>query len=443
MTKHHLHGVERNPTPAKSLSASEPIIRAKPPQHHSTRAHDVQGRFCGRRRRSFATGARSSRYSAPAMTVPSYKAFIQPILLYLAQQDAPVAVADACEAAARELGLTAEARGAQLASGGPVYRNRAAWAINWLKRAGLVEAEGLGAWRLTVAGRGCAATPISERELLSRFSSRVEVRPSRTKVRRSRVTSNVGSALSTRGTRKAYRLPPRPLAVGGQAEVYRAIRKSDDAVLVLKRSRNKFGPNRMRREIEIQSALQHPNIMPILDWDRLHHSWYVMPLGTRTMADLGRPIEDTLLHRIVAAVLAALEFAHSAGHPHRDVKPQNVIELDDGLQGARWVLADWGLTRRAPGNTTAEWTETGQLLGSAGFAPPEAYLDAHNVGAPGDVYALGQLIAWALGVDPVPNMSPAVVGPWRPAVDLMTVQDARRRAQTVAEVRSLLPALTG
>lgn len=376
------------------------------------------------------------------MTVPSYKAFIQPILLYLAQQDSPVAVADACEAAARELGLTAEARGAQLASGGPVYRNRAAWAINWLKRAGLVEAAGLGAWRLTLAGKECAATPIASHELLSRFASRVEVRQSGTKVR-SRVAGNVGPALSTRGTRKAYRLPPRPLAVGGQAEVYRAIRKSDNAVLVLKRSRNKFGPNRMRREIEIQSALQHPNIMPILDWDQLHHSWYVMPLGKRTMAELERPIENTLLHRIVGAVLAALEFAHAAGHPHRDVKPQNVIELDDGSEGARWVLADWGLTRRAPGNTTAEWTETGQLLGSAGFAPPEAYVDAHKVGAPGDVYALGQLIAWALGVDPVPNMSPAVDGPWRSAVELMTVQDARRRAQTVAEVRSLLPALTG
>ncbi len=88
-------------------------------------------------------------------------------------------------------------------------------------------------------------------------------------------------------------------------------------------------------------------------------------------------------------------------------------------------------------------TETGQFLGSAGFAPPEAYRDAHNVGAPGDVYALGQLIAWALGVDPVPNVSPAITGPWRPAVELMTCQDASRRPQTMAEVGTLLSVVSG
>lgn len=375
------------------------------------------------------------------MSVPPYKAFIQPILRHLAQQDASVAAADACEAAARDLSLSADARIAKLASGGFVYRNRAAWAMNWLKRAGLAEATAPGAWRLTAAGREFVTTPRSTRELLSRFSAIVEVRSSRTKVRPSRLAGGVSPTPATGGIRKAYRLPPRPLAVGGQAEVYKAVRKSDSAVLVLKRSRNRVGPNRMRREIEIQSSLKHPNIMPILDWDRLHYSWYVMPLGKHTMADLQRPIEDALLRRIVAAVSAALDVAHSAGHPHRDVKPQNVIELDDGVDEPRWVLADWGLTRRAPGNTTAEWTETGQLLGSAGFAPPEAYRDAHSVGAPGDVYALGQLIAWALGADPVPNMSPVITGPWRQGVELMTCQDASRRPQTVADVRTLLSAV--
>jgi hypothetical protein len=353
------------------------------------------------------------------MAVPPYKLFIQPILRYLAQHDSTVAAGDVCEAAARELRLTDDARAATLSSGGLVYRNRAAWAFNWLKRAGLAEAPSPGVWGLTESGKRLAAVPMATPELLSRFSAKVEAR---------------------RGTRKAYRLPPRPLAVGGQAEVYEAIRRSDNKVLILKRARNRFAP-RMRREIEVQSSLRHPNIMPILDWDRAHYSWYVMPRGNRTMYELVRPIEQTLLLRILDSVAEALNAAHAAGHPHRDVKPQNVIELADGAGEARWVLADWGLTRRAVGMTTTELTETGQLLGSAGFAPPEAYRDAHNVGVPGDVYALGQLIAWATGVDPVPNVSPTVSEPWQQIVERMTRQDASQRPQSMAEVRQLLTAI--
>jgi hypothetical protein len=70
-----------------------------------------------------------------------------------------------------------------------------------------------------------------------------------------------------------------------------------------------------------------------------------------------------------------------------------------------------------------------------------ACLDAHNVGVTGDVYALGQLIAWALGVDSVPNLSPTVPMLWQEIVDLMTQQDARRRPQTMADVRRLLSAM--
>jgi Protein kinase domain/Mrr N-terminal domain len=374
------------------------------------------------------------------MDVPSYKSFIQPILRYLARHDSAVAAADVYKAAASDLQLSDDALGALLASGGLAYRNRAAWAINWLKRAGLAEAPVPGAWQLTAAGRELAAGGLKPTaELLSRFSARVERRALRTRAGRSAPTSIARHRTpATVGNRKDYRLPPRPLAIGGQAEVYEAIRKSDGTTVVFKRSRNRSSPHRMRREIEVQSSLRHPNIMPILDWDRTHFSWYVMPRGIRTMADLARPVEPALLLRIVSSVIAALEAAHYAKHPHRDVKPQNVIELQSTDGNPRWVLADWGLTRRAPGTTTAKLTETGQLLGSAGFAPPEAYRDAHNVGLPGDVYALGQLIAWAHGVEPVPNMSPIVTGPWERIVSRLTQQEPRLRPQNMTELRQLV-----
>ncbi len=377
------------------------------------------------------------------MSVPPYKTFILPIFSFLVQHELKVAAREIYEAAALDLHLTDDAKVRQLASGGLLYKNRASWALNWLKRAGLAESPSPGEWRLTTSGRRLADTgPVTTTELLARFSARVEVRQARTKAAHSTpVSDNAGPTRRAVGGRKEYRLPSRPLAVGGQAEVYEAVRKSDSKTLIFKRTRNRFGP-RMRREIEVQSALQHANVMPILDWDRVHYSWYVMPRGKRTMSELPRPIEPTLLLRIVCSIVAALDAAHSAGHPHRDVKPQNVIELDDEAGETRWVLADWGLTRRAPGTTTSDWTKTGEFLGSEGFAPPEAYRDAHNVGALGDVYALGQVIAWATGVDPVPNVSPAVTGRWREMVQLMTQQDAQQRPQGMTEVRRLIAELS-
>ncbi len=379
------------------------------------------------------------------MAVPRYTRFIQPILRYLAQHEPPVTTSDLYEAAARELGLTEDERAAKMADGVAVYRNRASWGLNWLKRAGLTESPAPGTWQLTPSGREVAAVDAMPLDrLLSRFADRVEVRRSATggtEPKRS-PPATARPTPGALGNRKAYRLTARPLATGGQADVYEAVRKSDNTQLILKRARGGSDP-RMRREIQVQSSLQHRHVMPILDWDTDRFSWYVMPKGKRTMADLPRPIDTAQLLQVLDAVMAALEASHSAGNPHRDVKPPNVIEVEDEEGELRWVLADWGLTRRASGATTARHTKTGEFLGSEGFAPPEAYRNAHDVGIPGDIYALGQLIAWATGVDPVPNVSPTVQGPWQRVVELATQEDPDKRLRSIAEVRELLSAIRG
>lgn len=119
-----------------------------------------------------------------------------------------------------------------------------------------------------------------------------------------------------------------------------------------------------------------------------------------------------------------------------------MIELDDPADGARWVVADWGLTRRPLGETTERVTKTGEFVGTEGFAPPEAYLDAHSSGPLGDIYSLGQVIAWAVGVDPVPNMVPNVKDPWRSVVAPMTRLAESERIGTINEVRELVASLS-
>jgi len=103
------------------------------------------------------------------MPVPTYDQFIEPILRYLALHPEGVTAPDAHEAAARQLGLTDEERALILPSGVQrIYKNRAGWAHDRLKRAGLSSSPKHGFWMLTEAGREFAKAnppPLSEADV--------------------------------------------------------------------------------------------------------------------------------------------------------------------------------------------------------------------------------------------------------------------------------------
>ena len=87
------------------------------------------------------------------MPVPTYDRFIEPILRFLATHPEGAYAKDAHEAAAEALGLTAADREEMLPSGiQAAYKNRAGWAHDRLKRAGLSGSPRRGYWRLTDAG---------------------------------------------------------------------------------------------------------------------------------------------------------------------------------------------------------------------------------------------------------------------------------------------------
>jgi len=100
------------------------------------------------------------------MPVPTFDRFVEPILRHLAAHPDGTAARDAHEAAASRLGLTDADRAELLPSGvQTIYKNRAGWAHDRLKRAGLSESLRRGFWRLTDAGRAFAAShppPLSE-----------------------------------------------------------------------------------------------------------------------------------------------------------------------------------------------------------------------------------------------------------------------------------------
>ena len=88
------------------------------------------------------------------MTVPTYDKFIEPVLRFLATRADGAPAREAHEAAAAALGVSAEDRQETLPSGGQlVYKNRAGWAHDRLKRAGLSSSVRRGFWQLTEQGR--------------------------------------------------------------------------------------------------------------------------------------------------------------------------------------------------------------------------------------------------------------------------------------------------
>jgi restriction system protein len=91
------------------------------------------------------------------MSLPTYDQFIEPILRFLAANPEGAHARQVHEAAAKALNLSEEQRQELVSSGQAIYKNRAAWAHDRLKRAGLSISTKRGYWQLTDLGLTYAA----------------------------------------------------------------------------------------------------------------------------------------------------------------------------------------------------------------------------------------------------------------------------------------------
>lgn len=242
-----------------------------------------------------------------------------------------------------------------------------------------------------------------------------------------------------------YALEPKPIGIGGQAEVFRARDKRTNQVVAFKR----LLPNlrmdqdaiaRMRREIDVQSVVKHSNIMPILDYSD-HYSWYTMPLAEKSLMDLPTPIGYEQILQIIEEIAFGLEFAHQLGNIHRDITPRNILELKSVEGNTRWVVSDWGLVRRI-GHTSVVRTSPGYQYGTEGFAAPELGQDAHLVDARADVYSLGRVVAWCVsGIWPLQNIPLCPDGPLQDFILRTTKLYPHERANGMNEVMRMIEGL--
>ncbi|MEO7268969.1 MAG: serine/threonine-protein kinase [Knoellia sp.] len=148
------------------------------------------------------------------------------------------------------------------------------------------------------------------------------------------------------------------IARGGDSVVYRARQNALDRLVAVKTVdiAETSGGARFTRELEITLGLgrQHPHIVTVIDTGTTSdgRAAIVMEyhelgsLHDRLLATGPLPVTDVI--KAAAAVADALDFAHSQGILHRDVKPQNVLVLPTS-----YVLADFGIARMADAGHTA------------------------------------------------------------------------------------------
>ncbi len=141
---------------------------------------------------------------------------------------------------------------------------------------------------------------------------------------------------------------------------------------------------RFEREARSAGRLSHINVVTLYEVSEADDQYYIaMELfegkTLRQVMDAGR-ISPRETMRIVQAVASALDYAHTAGVVHRDVKPDNIALLETG----QVKLTDFGIARLA--NDLVR-TQAGIMVGSPAYMSPEQ-ITSEEIDGRSDVFAL-------------------------------------------------------
>jgi len=237
------------------------------------------------------------------------------------------------------------------------------------------------------------------------------------------------------------------LGQGAAGQVWKAISNASELVAlkfwqpqpnVLARESQPIVRDRFLHEGKNGMTLRHPHLLQIRDVVvRPHRPFLVMELAADTALTVARAAQRggtfKVATEIAIAVAQAIVYLHNKGNVHRDIKPTNILKVDD-----RWVLGDFGIVRWNevdPRLQRADSTDPNvRMFGSRDYMPPEQYRNAHTVGPTGDIYALG--ITWyelCEGSVPLPH----AVGAGQLAIATPGPTKARMIAETSGPLRPI------
>src|SRR5262245_190981 len=202
---------------------------------------------------------------------------------------------------------------------------------------------------------------------------------------------------------------------GGMGVVYKARQNALNRTVALKTilSGPAASPTERARflaEAEAAAGLQHPNIVQVFEVGehagRHFLAMEYVPGGSLAARLTGDGLDPRRAAELLLPLAEAVQHAHDHGIVHRDLKPANILlvsggvvsgELSEGtthhapLTTHQPKITDFGLAKRLDADRGQ--TQTGAILGSPSYMPPEQALgDARHVGPAADIYALGAIL---------------------------------------------------
>ena len=195
----------------------------------------------------------------------------------------------------------------------------------------------------------------------------------------------------------------RVIGRGAMGIVYEAIDPDIDRVVAIKTINLMLSPEEMeqyearfKQEIKAAGRLNHPNIVTIYDVGKTDNMAYMAMefidgCELKDLLKAGLPLPIDVALNIIAQAAEGLAFAHSRDIIHRDVKPANIMLLENE-EGMVAKITDFGIARMP---ASAVKTMTGMVLGSPRYMSPEQVI-GKNISARSDVFSLGVVLYEAL-----------------------------------------------
>jgi len=182
------------------------------------------------------------------------------------------------------------------------------------------------------------------------------------------------------------------LGSGGMATVFKAYHPNLDRYVAIKILHPAFKADpqffeRFKREARIVANLEHPNIIPVYDFNEHNGEPYLVMRyveGHTLKPEMeGQPMPPEEVLRLMRPVCQALTYAHNQGVLHRDIKPSNIMITNDGTV----FLTDFGLARMVQAGEST--LSQDMMVGTPQYISPEQAQGISQLDGRTDVYSLG------------------------------------------------------
>lgn len=184
------------------------------------------------------------------------------------------------------------------------------------------------------------------------------------------------------------------LGVGGMAYVYKAYDNIEKRWVAIKILKEELADNsdflrRFRNESKAIAVLSHPNIVKVYDvsfGDRIQYivMEYIDGITLKQYIEQQGEIKWREALYFTVQILRALQHAHEKGIIHRDIKPQNIMLLEDGTI----KVTDFGIARFSQAETQ---TMTDKAIGSVHYIAPEQARGGY-INDKADIYSVGVML---------------------------------------------------